>query len=103
MKLININGISKPQCKCGNWLEHWKKFTGMPVPVYCSSKACTRRPTAGTHVQLADSDDEKWYIVPLCTEHNLRTSGSVEINDWIPLVPAMENEMCGYERKSSQF
>jgi hypothetical protein len=69
MKVTNINGTSDNTCKCGSWLKHWEKYSGISV-TYCSETSCLSKDIVGAHVQKADSDDKNWYIVPLCKTHN---------------------------------
>jgi hypothetical protein len=95
MKVININGTSLNICKCGSWLNHWKKFGGQDLPSYCSEKSCLKKPEVGAHVQKDNSTDRKWYIIPLCTVHNLKTGESIEIMDGVALVSANVSETCG--------
>ena len=94
MKVININGTSDNTCRCGSWLEHWKKLSGQAVPSYCAEKACTKKPTVGAHVQKDNSTDKGWYIVPLCDEHNRQTK-SLELVDSATLVSANVSLTCG--------
>ena len=38
MRVKNINGTSAYTCKCGSWLDHWKKFSGQSLSNYCSEE-----------------------------------------------------------------
>jgi hypothetical protein len=73
VRVKNVNGTSELDCKCGSWLEHWRKFSGSTLPAWCSEKNCTNKPTVGAHVQMDGAMDRNWYIVPLCDAHNKRT------------------------------
>ena len=95
MKVNNINGTSQNTCKCGSWLDHWKKFSGQSLSSYCSEKSCTKKPEVGAHVQKDSSTDNNWYIIPLCTTHNGETGKSLEIMDSVKLVSANVSETCG--------
>ena len=95
MKVNNINGTSQNVCKCGSWLDHWKKFSGQAFPTYCSEKSCTQKPEVGAHVQKDSSYDTNWYIVPLCKGCNGKTGNSLEISDSVKLVSANVSETCG--------
>ena len=70
MKVKNINGTSDNTCKCGSWLDHWKKFSGQSLPTYCPETKCIQKPEVGAHVQKDSSTDSSWYIVPFCKTHN---------------------------------
>ena len=93
MKVKNINGTSANVCKCGSWLEHWKRFGGGTVPSYCSASSCTQKPEVGAHVQKDTWTDSSWYIVPLCQGHNSQTGRSLEVS--ATLVPANVSLTCG--------
>ncbi len=93
MKVRNINGTTDNSCKCGSWLDHWKRFSGQPVPSYCPEVNCHNRPSVGAHVQKAGDYSDKWYIVPLCYTHNSSKS-DLEIDSNIKLVSANKKETC---------
>lgn len=94
MKLINIEGTSDNACKCGSWLEHWKKFSRQAIPATCPVENCSRAPTVGAHVQKDSSTDKSWYIVPLCDRHNAKIR-SLTVRDGIALVSANVSQTCG--------
>jgi hypothetical protein len=94
MKVNNINGTSQNPCRCGSWLDHWENFSGQPVPTYCPGFCCYRRDLLGVHVKKAESDDDNWYIVPLCAEHN-RATGTLTVTDGCRLVSANVRKTCG--------
>lgn len=77
-KIKNINGTSVNTCKCGSWLEHWKKYSNQDVD-YCSEITCLNNvDLVGAHVQIANSTEMSWYIIPLCKTHNAYT-GEMDI------------------------
>ena len=94
MKIININGHDEHACGCGDWLNHWKKFSGQPL-TYCPVGLCMENDLVGAHVQKDSPDDRNWYIVPLCREHYGKQGGSLLINDRVVLVPANMDTTCG--------
>jgi hypothetical protein len=94
MLVRNINGSSQNICACGSWLEHWKKFSGLNAPMFCPVIGCYAYAIVGAHVQKENVNDDNWYIVPLCKEHNSQTGHSLEIID-IKLVSANVAETCG--------
>jgi hypothetical protein len=95
VEVKNINGTSDNICRCGSWLEHWKKFSGQAIPVCCPETTCIGKPELGAHVQRDNSADTSWYIVPLCRKHNGETGKSLTISDSVTLVSANINKTCG--------
>jgi hypothetical protein len=95
MKVKNINGTGDRACKCGSWLDHWKNFSGQPVPNWCPEQSCTQKPEVGAHVQKDSSTDSSWYIVPLCKTHNGETGKSLNVSDSVALVSASVSVTCG--------
>lgn len=92
MKVKNINGTSDTNCKCGSWLEHWEEFSGW-IATFCIEKNCAKLATDGAHVQIANSLDYNWYIIPLCREHN-KSILQITISNGHKLVPANKKETC---------
>jgi len=92
MKVKNINGTSQNKCKCGSWLNHWEKFAKKSAS-YCSESSCISKQLVGAHVQKADSKDNNWYIIPLCSYHN-NHKGELDIGNTI-LISANVYETCG--------
>ena len=95
MRVNNINGTSSNTCKCGSWLEHWKKFSGESIPTFCPVTDCTEKPQVGAHVQKGGLLDRNWYIIPLCQKHNKETGESLTVDDSITLVSANVSNTCG--------
>lgn len=95
MKIRNINGTNQKMCKCGSWLNHWVNYSGQSVPSYCPEKSCTEKELVGVHVQQENSDDNDWYIYPLCKKHSEATGQSLEVADTYKLVPANVSLNCG--------
>jgi len=97
-KIKNINGTSEisAKCKCGTWKDHWLKHNvnRQSWPAYCVVKDCHREPTVGAHVQLADTPDMNWYILPLCHEHNLRKDVTLEYSNTWGLASANQSNTC---------
>lgn len=94
MKLKNINGTSQTTCVCGSWLRHWEKFSNQSI-TFCPVRSpnCLNEDLMGAHVQKADSSDNKWYIFPLCSAHNQKTS-ILGVSDSLRLVSANKSETC---------
>lgn len=95
MKVKNINGTSQNICKCGSWLEHWKKYSSQVLSAYCAETKCIQKPEVGAHVQKDSNTDTSWYIVPFCKTHNGVTGGSLNISENVILVSANVSETCG--------
>lgn len=57
----NLREGSRP----GNWIRYWENATGLSAHD-CQKLTCQALATDGAHVQLVDSPDKRWYIVPLC-------------------------------------
>lgn len=94
MKVRNINGTSANTCKCGSWLNHWKKFSHQSLPATCPVIGCWEPPEVGAHVQKDNSTDKSWYIIPLCKKHNAKAD-SLTVSDSIKLVSANVSNTCG--------
>ena len=94
MKIKNIKMTSDKPCSCGSWLKHWEKFSALSF-AYCSvsSPNCMNKDLVGAYVRKVDSDDKKWYIVPLCSAHS-KDAGILEISDNITLIPANKSKTC---------
>ena len=50
----------------GSWLEWWMDQKGVTKTPDCANHACGKRAILGGHVKKDSSDDNAWYIVPLC-------------------------------------
>lgn len=94
-KIKNINGTSDNKCKCGTWIDHWKKYNiqRQTLPIFCPTKGCLEKPTVGAHVQKDSFLDNSWYIVPLCVSCN-KSASPLEIADYISLAPANKATTC---------
>lgn len=87
----NVKGTSDSDCKCGSWLKHWENFSGQRIPPFCPVFGCYEKELVGAHVQLANSTDQMWYLIPLCAEHN-SAEGILSVSDFVNLVPANKDE-----------
>ena len=93
MKVKNINGTSGSECNCGSWLKHWTNYSGQSLPASCREVTCASAPDVGAHVQKDSATDKSWYIVPLCTKHNAKTT-DLSIMDSTVLVSANVSGTC---------
>lgn len=89
----NIYGTSNNTCKCDSWLSHWEKFSGK-IAGMCSKTNClSDENLVGAHVKLVNSQDDSWYIAPLCGRHN-QMYEAIDIGR-VTLVSANVSETCG--------
>lgn len=88
----NVVGTSKRKCKCTigskNWLSHWSRGTGLPLPAKCLARYCSHVVQVGAHVRHFGSDQRIIWIIPFCQYHNKRPS-----NTYIRLKPGAV--LCG--------
>jgi hypothetical protein len=93
MRVKNINVTSDSNCQCGTWIKHWEKHSEQ-TPNYCLQWSCTeKKELVGARVQKVVSNDESWYIIPLCKKHHSLQS-EFEIIDGSVLVPVNKNYSC---------
>lgn len=95
MKVRSINLTTDDPCRCGSWLEHWKKFSGQALPTCCPELKCQHKPEFGAWVQIEGKIDNNWYIVPLCKLHNAQFGKSLTLVDTVKLVPSDIATTCG--------
>lgn len=96
MIVKNINGTTDNTCRCASWLEHWSKFAGQNT-AFCQAKGCWNMNPLGAHVQKGgQSADARWYIYPLCAQHN-KHEGELEVSDAYKLASGNVSETCGKE------
>lgn len=66
----NLNGTAGRLCRCGSWIEHWRRET-KSRRTRCAALGCTNEDLVGAHVQIDDGrSSREWWIVPLCRGHN---------------------------------
>lgn len=94
MKIRNVGGISLAPCRCGNWLDHWKNFSGRKVPYYCPVIGCAESKLTAAFVQILSGVDSGWYVVPLCLKHSTAKNEVLEIDDYCRIVSANVNMTC---------
>jgi len=95
LKVKNISGTRAGSCSCGSWLDHWKKFSGEPLSIFCAVLDCIQKPEVGSPVQKEDADDTGRYIIPLCKAHNDQYWSSYYITEAVALVSADVDRTCG--------
>jgi hypothetical protein len=90
MYVKNVNGSGRDSAPSGysSWLDYWKKQT-KENPTYCSASKCYNTDLVGAHVQKAYTSDNSWYIVPLCSSCNGKSSNDIfEVNATLVPVPS---------------
>ena len=89
MKVKNVSGSSRFAVPYGfsSWLDYWEKQIGTKKHTY-GAKVCSNSDLVGAHVQMANSNDKRWYITPLCKACNQRTN---ELDVFWNLVPVPSN------------
>lgn len=95
VKVKNIHGTSKeryatPPSGYSSWIDYWKKKSGYPFPDFCACDDCLNKAEVGAHVIKTNSDNKKWYIIPLCSRCNHKDDAFDVIDDY--LVPIVESE-----------
>jgi hypothetical protein len=94
MRIKNINDMCDKPCRCGNWLEHWKNLSRLPLPSMCAAKSCDQIPVAGAFAQKDNYFDDGWFIVPLCQKHNRLFGACLDLKDGTVFVPAKASPSC---------
>ncbi len=73
----NIRKTPDYGCNCGSWFNHWEHYSGY-TSKFCAASRCTNRELEMSYVQLANSDNQNWYVIPLCKQH-IETTGKLEV------------------------
>ncbi len=84
-------------CACGTPLEHWQKYSAVPLPSFCYAMACPGTPVEGVVVRTADAQCEAQYVVPLCIEHAARRGEAIELIPGAQLVLARPRRTCSMQ------
>ena len=77
-KVLNLH-----ENRPGNWIRYWENATNQKAGT-CHCWQCSEKATDGAHVKLVDSDDGRWYIVPMCHRHNCQFGATLWVTG--PLV-----------------
>ena len=93
MLIRNAVGTSRFEAPKGyqSWLDYWKKHTNKNA--ICASSGddccfCATYDLVGAHVQKVNSNDKKWYIVPLCKSCNQKNEPFYVDVDMLVPVPS---------------
>ena len=87
----NKNGTASRHCKCGTWIDHWRRFSGRSWPDECSVDGCTKTAKLGAHVYSSSVSGE--YIVPMCNSCN-KQGNEFDLNVGVTAVSANRSETC---------
>lgn len=93
-KVHNLQEGNRPTpAGYSSWLDYWERATGLKSG-YCHEIGCLNLATDGAHVQLDDSYDKRWYIVPMCHPHNCQFGVHLTVEG--PLVAATDPSVILY-------
>ncbi len=81
-------------CACGTMLEHWQKYSAVPLPSFCYAMGCPGTPAVGATVQVGEAQNEPLYIVPLCIEHGTKRGDCIQLIPGAQLVLAKARRTC---------
>lgn len=70
VKSLNGTGYNypKPKCGCSDWIDHWENNMNSATKCYACGKKNTK--LVGGHVKKCNSNDNSFYIIPLCSSCN---------------------------------
>lgn len=83
-KVKNLNTHRPVPKGYSYWIDYWEYRSGQKVKK-CHRSYCNKPAEDGTHVKLGDSNNQSWYIVPLCHKHNMKPDEEFYVDG--PLVP----------------
>ena len=89
MKVKNIKGTNRYRDPYGHesWIDYWCKHRyKIYVCASCGNGYC--HDLVGAHVQKVNSNDNKWYIVPLCKSCNQKNEPFNVEDDMLVPVPS---------------
>jgi hypothetical protein len=86
MNILKAIETDHADCTCSSWLEHWNTYSGQPLSNCCAVLDCVYRPEVGALVRAVGSEDDDWYIVPLCKEHTRQKGKSLYLTKSVKLV-----------------
>lgn len=91
----NINGTSVFQDNnCGSWINHWKKYGGNSESPVCCVLTCSKDASVGAHVNIRDYQNQEYFIVPMCDEHNGKHGRELDVKPGTIFVRANKSETC---------
>lgn len=88
----NKVGTKDRNCSCGDWKNHWIKFSSKAWPASCSVWGCNNKATLGAHVINPQVMGE--HIVPMCDSCN-KLGGSFSLKGGISIPSANRAQTCG--------
>jgi len=96
MTIVHVQNSPRTPCQCGSWLQHWRNFSVLPVPLHCPEALCREKPEVGAVVKCSDANDAGDYVVPLCKRHSQSKAG-LEISSFTTFVSADVSQNCRRE------
>jgi hypothetical protein len=96
MTTVHVQNPPPTPCHCGTWLQHWRNFSVLPLPIHCQEGSCRERPELGVVVKCGDGKDTDCFVVPLCKRHSQAKTG-MEISSFSMLVSADVTQNCQRE------
>jgi len=82
-KVKNVHNYSSPvPAGYSCWLDYWEKNSGIRATTCCAYD-CNARAEVGAHVIKVDSNDNRWFIVPLCQACSKRTDEFYVPSDYL--------------------
>ena len=88
-KVKNLNGTTDnyPPEGYSSWIDWWRAQTNSYAPYLpCANKNCSNAAEVGGHVKL-DSNNKRWFIVPICRACNRKPSSETYLVDSDDLAP----------------
>lgn len=77
VKNLENTADRKPADGSATFKEFYERRRGWPN--LCSCISCRQKAEVGAHVKKVDSYDNKWYIVPLCRNHNNQFGEEIDV------------------------
>jgi hypothetical protein len=93
VRVKNVEEYEQNGCRCGTWLDHWKKFSYVKIQK-CVVVGCSNIDLAGCPVIRSNPEDNNIYIIPLCKEHS-QSKEELKILPSCPFVSANLKITCG--------
>ena len=84
---------SPPTCGCGTWIRHWENNNNEKLDK-CCALGCFHKADRGGHILREDTNNKKWYIIPICASHNNQFGKEFSISDKADPVPIGKTSKC---------
>jgi hypothetical protein len=97
MTTVHIHNTIQGPCKCGNWLQHWRNYSVLPMPLHCPATLCREKPEVGVLVQRTGAEPAGWCVLPLCRRHS-QSKLDLEVSSFTVFVSADISQTCEQEQ-----